>query len=152
VRQLPLGVQLGVSMRFETYVAGANAGAVEALRRLAAGTAPAPVWIYGLRGTGKSHLLQAACAAAGDLGRAAAYLPLAQVRGDGAQRLDGFERLELVALDDVESVAGDAAFEAALFTLYNGLAEHGGARRATSRRCAGCLTPSTSSHWRHSGA
>ena len=127
MRQLPLGVQLGVSMRFETYVAGANAGAVEAVRRLAAGTAPAPVWIYGLRGTGKSHLLQAACAAAGDLGRAAAYLPLAQVRGDGAQRLDGFERLELVALDDVESVAGDAAFEAALFTLYNGLAEHGGA-------------------------
>ena len=113
-------------MRFETYVAGANTGAVAALRRLANGSAPAPVWIFGARGTGRSHLLQAACAAAGDSGRAAAYLPLAQVRADGAQRLDGFERLELVAVDDIESVAGDAAFEAALFTLYNGLAEHGG--------------------------
>jgi DnaA family protein len=113
-------------MRFETFAPGDNAGAVEALRRLAAGTATAPVWIYGGRGAGRSHLLQAACAAAGDAGRAAAYLPLAQVRDDGAQRLDGFERLELVALDDVEAVAGDAAFEAALFSLYNGLAEHGG--------------------------
>ena len=126
MRQLPLGVQLGDSMRFETYAAGANAGAVEALRRLAAGTASAPVWIYGPRGTGRSHLLQATCAAAGDAGRAAAYLPLAQVRADGARRLDGFDRLEIVALDDVEAVAGDTAFEAALFTLYNGLAEHGG--------------------------
>ena len=113
-------------MRFETYAAGANAGAVEALRRLAGGIARAPVWIYGARGTGRSHLLQAACAAAGDAGLAAAYLPLAQVRQDGAQRLDGFEDLDLVALDDVESVAGDPAFEAALFRLYNGLAEHGG--------------------------
>lgn len=113
-------------MRFETYAAGANAGAVEGLRRLAAGTSSAPVWVYGPRGTGKSHLLQATCAAAGGAGRAAAYLPLTQVRADGAQRLDGFDRLELVALDDVEAVAGDAAFEAALFTLYNGLADHGG--------------------------
>lgn len=112
-------------MRFETYATGSNAGAVEALRRLADRPA-APVWIYGPRGTGRSHLLQAACAAAGDAGRAAAYLPLAQVRADGAQRLDGFDRLDLVALDDVQSVAGDGAFEAALFTLYNGLAEHGG--------------------------
>lgn len=126
MRQLPLGVQLGVSMRFETFAAGANAGAVEALHRLAAGSANAPVWVYGARGTGKSHLLQAACASAGDAGRAAAYLPLAQVRDDGAQRLDGFERLALVALDDIESIAADPAFEAALFTLYNGLAEHGG--------------------------
>jgi DnaA family protein len=126
VQQLPLGVQLAVSMRFETYTAGANAGAVEALRRLAGGGANAPVWIYGTRGTGRSHLLQAACAAAGDAGLAAAYLPLAQVRDDGAQRLDGFEQLDLVALDDVEAVAGDPAFEAALFRLYNGLAEHRG--------------------------
>jgi DnaA family protein len=125
VRQLPLGVQLGVSMRFETYAEGANAGAVEALRRLARGTASAPVWIYGPRGAGKSHLLQATCAAAGDAGRAAAYLPLGEVRKEGAQLLDGFERLSLVALDDVGAVAGDAAFESALFTLYNGLGEHG---------------------------
>jgi DnaA family protein len=126
VRQLPLGVELAVSMRFETYIPGPNAGAMAALARLAAGGASAPVWIFGVPGTGKSHLLQATCAAAGDAGQPAAYLPLAQVRADGAQRLDGFERLALVALDDVHAVAGDAAFEAALFTLYNGLAEHGG--------------------------
>ena len=113
-------------MRFETYAEGANAGAVEALRRLGHGAASAPLWIYGARGAGRSHLLQAACACAGDAGRAAAYLPLGEVRQEGAQVLDGFERLALVALDDVDAVAGDATFESALFTLYNGLADQGG--------------------------
>jgi DnaA family protein len=126
VRQLPLGVQLLVSLRFDTYAAGANAGAVEALRRVADGSAGAPVWIYGMRGTGKSHLLQAACAQAGGAGRASAYLPLAQVRAEGPQLLEGFEELDLVALDDLDAVAGDPAWEFALFRLFNGLAERGG--------------------------
>ncbi len=126
MRQLPLGVQLGVSLRFDTFAEGANGEAVAALRRLADGTTRAPVWVYGPAGAGKSHLLQAACAAAGDAGRASAWLPLAQVRAEGPALLDGFERLDLVALDDVDAVTGDAAWEAALFTLYNGLAEQGG--------------------------
>ena len=126
MRQLPLGVQLGVSLRFETFAPGANGEAVAALRRLANGDSQAPVWVYGPAGAGKSHLLQAACAAAGDAGRASAWLPLAQVRSEGPALLDGFERLDLVALDDLDVIAGDAAWEAALFTLYNGLAEHGG--------------------------
>ena len=126
MRQLPLGVQLGVSLRFDTFAAGANAAAVEALCRLADGVSVAPVWVFGPHGSGRSHLLQAACAEAGRAGRPAAYLPLAQLRADGPQILDGFEHLALVALDDLDAVAGDAAFEAALFTLYNGLAEQGG--------------------------
>lgn len=125
MRQLPLGVQLGVSLRFDTFAAGANAAAVEALRRLADGVSSAPIWVYGPPGSGRSHLLQAACAEAGHAGRPAAYLPLAQLRADGPQLLDGFEQLALVALDDLDAVAGDSGFEAALFTLYNGLAEHG---------------------------
>ncbi|MGH8243382.1 MAG: DnaA regulatory inactivator Hda, partial [Steroidobacteraceae bacterium] len=126
MRQLPLGVQLGVSLRFDTYVPGRNAAAVESLSRLAGGAIGAPVWIYGTRGSGRSHLLQAACAKAGDAGRATAYLPLAQVRAEGPALLDGFERLDLVALDDLDVVAGDGPWELGLFTLHNGLAEQGG--------------------------
>src|SRR5262245_8347462 len=126
MRQLPLGVQLGVSLRFDTFAPGVNAETVEALRRLAEGAARAPVWIYGPAGSGRSHLLQAACAAAGASGRSAAYLPLSQVPGQGPGLLEGFDRLDLVALDDLDAVAGVAGWEAALFTLFNGLAEHAG--------------------------
>ena len=90
MRQLPLGVQLGVSLRFETFAEGANVEAVEALRRLAGDTTRAPVWVYGPAGAGKSHLLQAACAAVSDAGGASAWLPLAQVRAEGQELLDGF--------------------------------------------------------------
>lgn len=126
MRQLPLGVQLGVSLRFDTFADGTNAGAIDALRRLAAGRARGPIWIYGAPGTGRSHLLQAACAAAGEAGRAGAWLPLPQLRAEGPGLLEGYERLGLVALDDLDAVAGDAGWEAALFSLYNGLAEQGG--------------------------
>jgi DnaA-homolog protein len=126
VRQLPLGVELGVSLRFDTFAAGRNAVAVGALERLARGEGGAPVWIHGPRGAGKTHLLQAACAAAGDGGRATAYLPLGPVRAEGPGILGGFEHLALVALDDLDAVAGDGPWEGALFSLYNGLAEQGG--------------------------
>ena len=126
MRQLPLGVQLGVSLRFETYAAGANAEAVEALKRVAGARSNSPVWVYGPPGSGKSHLLQAACAEASAAGRASACLPLALVRVEGPAVVEGFERQDLVALDDVDAIAGDAGWESALFTLYNGIAEHGG--------------------------
>ncbi len=126
MRQLPLGVELGVSLRFETFAEGRNAGAVEALRRLADGAAGTPVWIYGPPGAGKSHLLQAACARAGDAGRATAWLPLARVKGEGPAFLEGFEGLDFVALDDLDAVAGRPEWESALFTLHNGIVERGG--------------------------
>ena len=138
MRQLPLGVELGLSHRFDTFATGANAGAVEALIRLADGVSGAPVWIFGPRGCGKSHLLQAACARAGDSGLTTAWLPLESMAAAGPALLDGFERLDLVAIDDIDHVAGESAWEAALFTLFNGLLErHGRLAVAASSAPAG---------------
>ena len=123
MRQLPLGVQLGVSLRFGTFHEGANR---ELVALLSGPAAPGAVWIYGPPGAGKTHLLQAACAAAGDAARTAAYLPLAAVRADGPGLLAGYERLALVALDDADTVIGHGAWELALFALYNGMQEQGG--------------------------
>ncbi len=123
MRQLPLGVQLAVTCRFETFHEGPNREAIAALVQLAGGAGGPPLWLYGPRGTGRSHLLQAACARAGERGLAAAYLPLAAARTGDPAMLAGFEGLGLVALDDVDAVAGDAGWERALFTLWNGLAE-----------------------------
>jgi DnaA family protein len=136
MRQLPLGVELGVSHRFETFVEGRNAAAVESLRRVADGTAAAPAWIYGPPGSGRSHLLQACCARAGDAGRSTAWLPLALVKSEGPGILDGFEALDLVALDDIDAVAGLPDWEAALFTLFIGLAE-----RRAGLACAAAAAP-----------
>ncbi|MGH8250338.1 MAG: DnaA regulatory inactivator Hda [Steroidobacteraceae bacterium] len=126
MRQLALGVELGLTRRFRTFHEGANGAAIAALRRLAGGGSSAPIWLFGPPGSGKSHLLQASCAEAGEHGLAVAYLPLAAVRAEDPAMLAGYERLGLVALDDVDAVAGDTRWERVLFTLYNDLAEQNG--------------------------
>ena len=126
MQQLPLGVQLGVAMRFETYHQGGNGAAVADLAQLVRGAGRAALWVHGAPGVGKTHLLQACCALAGQRGLTAAYLPLAAKRELVPGQLAGLERVNLVALDDVDAVAGDAAWESAMFTLYNELMEQGG--------------------------
>jgi DnaA family protein len=126
VRQLPLGVQLGVSLRFETYHEGANGAAVAGLTQLVREAGQSPLWLLGPPGVGKSHLLQASCALAGQRGLTSAYLPLATSKDTDPGLLAGLERVDLVALDDVDMLAGEPAWERALFTLYNELLELGG--------------------------
>lgn len=126
MRQLPLGIQLGVSMRFETYHEGANGAAVSALTQLVGEAGHVPLWVLGPAGAGKTHLLQAACAFAGQCGLRSAYLPLATSRDLAPGLLAGLEQLDFVAVDDVDAIAGQPAWEQALFTLYNELLELGG--------------------------
>jgi DnaA family protein len=121
VEQLPLGVRLGAAARFDGFVVGANA---EILELLTAAVPPRALWLWGRRGTGKSHLLQAACAAAGAQGRTATCLDLES--GGAAGLLDGCEALDLVCLDGLERVAEDAAWNAAIFRLHTLMLDGGG--------------------------
>ena len=124
--QLPLPFPLEPSARFETFVAGGNAALLAHLRSLAAdGLAQTtPIWLWGERSCGKSHLLQASCAAA--VAGSAIYLPLRDLPGASPEILEGLESLNLVALDDVDAVAGKPAWDQMLFTLFNALQAEGG--------------------------
>jgi DnaA family protein len=112
MRQLALGVRLRADAVFESFVPGENAEVLAALRLQSA----TPLWLSGARGSGKTHLLQAVCAVAGDR---AAYFPLDRSLALPPEALAGFERAPLLCIDDVEAVAGDRAWEQALFRLFN---------------------------------
>jgi DnaA family protein len=101
---------------FESFWPGFNDEIVATLRTPGA----APLWLWGASGTGKTHLLQAVCAAAGE---AAAYFPLTRPLGLPPEALAGFERTRVLCVDDVDAVAGDLAWERALFRLFNDAAE-----------------------------
>jgi DnaA-homolog protein len=58
VRQIPLAIGPEPLATFETFVTGANAGAVAHLRALASQPG-APVYLWGESGCGKTHLLRA---------------------------------------------------------------------------------------------
>lgn len=127
--QLPLALRWPAQQRLETFVVGDNAAAV-ALVRQASVDNSSWVFVNGALGSGKTHLLIAACAAAGGHERSAQYLSLAKLPGDRAaairaSRLDVASALralggsDLLALDDVDAIAGDRDAEHALFDLYN---------------------------------
>jgi DnaA family protein len=122
--QLPLDFAPAPAARFATFVSGPNYAAAEHAAALAA-RGGGVLWLYGSDGTGKSHLLQAACAAAAERGRRAMYVPLAAVEAIGPAALAELEALDLLALDDVDRVAGDAAWERRLFEVFNDNAARG---------------------------
>jgi DnaA-homolog protein len=126
VRQLPLGVQLRPASTFASFVAGENAAVLAAIERRTLAAGGAPLWLWGGPGSGRTHLLQAACARAAAAGRSSGYLPLAE-RWIAADQLAGLDALDLLCLDDLAAVAGQAAWESALFRLLVAAAECGSA-------------------------
>lgn len=121
--QLPLALRYPPDQRFDTYVA-APAGALEQLRALA--TQPGGDWAYlrgvflsGPSGVGKTHLLLATCAASDAAGRRAAYLPLGAAAGRLREALEALEGNDLLALDGLETIAGNRDDEVALFDAHN---------------------------------
>jgi DnaA family protein len=126
IPQLPLALRWPRRQRFEHFHAGTNAAALAAVEALA--HQPGAPWVYlgGPIGSGKSHLLIAACHAASALGRTVQYLPLTS-QVDRAAALRGVAGSELLALDGLQAIAGDRAAEHALFDLYNRTRAEGGA-------------------------
>jgi len=125
MEQLPLGVRLRAASTFASFQPGPNGPLVAALEARAATPGLPPLWLYAAPAAGRTHLLQATCALASGRGRRAGYLPLA-ARWPSTEIAAGLEQLDVVCLDDLECVAGDAGWERALFALYNDLAERGG--------------------------
>jgi DnaA-homolog protein len=120
MRQLPLAVRLPDVAIFGTFEPGPN-GAVVALLADPAAAGPA-LWLWGPAGSGKSHLLQASCAA----NASAAYLPAEELLAAGPAVLEGWEDRSLVCIDDIDRLAGRAEWELAAFALFNRLWERGG--------------------------
>lgn len=78
------------------------------------------IYLSGAENTGKSHLLQAACNTANEMGRSAFYLPLAELLDYPAESvLEGMKQVDLLCIDDVHLVQQQADWQEALFHLYN---------------------------------
>jgi DnaA family protein len=116
MKQLALGVRLRAEAVFESFAPGLNSEVIAALRLPDA----VPLWLWGAQHSGKTHLLQAVCASAAET---AAYFPLARSQSLPPEALAGFERARVLCIDDVDAVAGDIAWEEALFRVFNEAAE-----------------------------
>lgn len=78
-------------------------------------------WLWGSKGAGCSHLLQAVSHQADAAGLAVFYLDMAMYEELSPEILIGLEAMDVLCLDHIESVFGLDDWEQALFNLYNRL-------------------------------
>ena len=84
-----------------------------------------PVYLFGASGSGKSHLLYAACVHAQERGLTSQLLTLDDYRQLSPRILDDLEQLDLVCLDNIQAIAGEISWQTAVFDLYNRMLEQG---------------------------
>lgn len=121
-QQLTLRVGLRDGITFDNFLVGANGALLQQLRE---GSEPF-LYLWGGAGSGRSHLLQALCHLADERGESAAYLAMTEYQGLDVAVLDGLEQYAVVAIDDIDVVAGEGRWEEALFHLYNRVRDGGG--------------------------
>ncbi|MEM8501279.1 MAG: DnaA regulatory inactivator Hda [Pseudomonadota bacterium] len=121
MKQLVLGISLREHSDFANFTVGHNnQELIAALKKLSSQANPAVVLLHGDAQTGRSHLLEASCAAANEHGASTAYLPMQELhRNNPAKLLDGLDSVDFLAIDDLEVVLGDEQWAKALFHLYN---------------------------------
>lgn len=122
VAQLALNFRWNRAADFAGFVSAGNEQVLAALRALPSAQSQS-MMLTGPAGSGKSHLLQAACGHVSAQGGTAVYIPLREHIAGAAEQLDGLEALSLVAIDDVECLAGDRRWEERLFHCYNRIRE-----------------------------
>lgn len=119
-QQLALPFPIKARFVLANFEVGENAEVVHRLEADADPAAFSGLWLWGSAAVGVSHLLHGACHCHAGRSRRVAYLPLSAVDRDPAV-LEGLERYELLALDDVEAWADDRRLEAGLMGLYERL-------------------------------
>jgi DnaA family protein len=124
--QFTLAVTLPDDETLHSFYGAETSPAVQfILHYLQPDTAALPLYLFGASGSGKSHLLYAACVQAQELGLTSQLLALDDFRQYSPRLFDGLEQLDLVCLDNIQAIAGDSHWQVALFDLYNRMVEQG---------------------------
>lgn len=122
VKQLALDFAEPPTPTLDNFVPGRNAELLLNLGRLVAGASQERIfYLWGDGGSGRTHLLKAAVAALRSAGASTAYIACGSETG----LQDGLDRMDCVALDDLDQLGAEAQETA--FHLYNALRERGGA-------------------------
>jgi DnaA-homolog protein len=118
MKQFVLELAAPPAATFASFVMGSNGPAVQALERLASGRLPhRAIYLWGLAGVGRTHLLNAAASAALAAHRTARYID-AQALGSVTPIASN---LDLIAVDNVDRLSVEGEQE--IFEWFN-RAEH----------------------------
>lgn len=117
--QLPLNVSLDDDATFANFYTGDNTTVVDALKQPLGSVMASSVFMWGALGSGRSHLLQAACHYAQQQGHSTLYVSMLDWQELSPALFENLEHCQLVALDDLQAIVDQAAWQEALFHFYN---------------------------------
>jgi DnaA-homolog protein len=108
----------------ESFFPGENQTLVNLVAAIANKEQTYRLYLWGESGTGKTHLLQAACKQAAESELHVAYIPLNQLEELSAEMLHDLGELDLVCVDNLEAVSGQVHWQQGLTWLYNELRDN----------------------------
>ena len=123
--QLPLQFEHRGHKSFDTYYPGNNQEVIDHLKNCIAGAGEQQIFIWGAKGLGKSHLLQAASQLAQEQGKTSFYYAFTETELPGTGILIGLDEYEIVCFDNIEIIAGNSEWEHSFFNFYNRHRDHG---------------------------
>ena len=116
-QQLALTIQLNDEANLTNFCWGDNALLEKELLNSLNTFDAAFFYIWGDTGRGKSHLLQACCNYLSH--KTSIYLPLKILKDFSPKCIENIGEPDLIAIDDIDAIVEDKAWEEALFHLYN---------------------------------
>lgn len=121
--QLTLPIRLRDDATFANFYFANNKLLLSLLSAFINANSEPYLYLWGHRGVGRSHLLQACCHEANQQGMMSAYIPLLDIDLLHPSIFDDLEKLDLVCIDDLQMIAGQHHWEESLFHLFNRIKE-----------------------------
>ena len=123
--QLPLPIHQSDDETLENFYAENNLLLLNSLQKNFLQLHQQFFYLWGNKGSGKSHLLKGVCQHYLAKQRPALYVPLNKAQYFSPAVLENLEQQALVCLDDLQAVIGNAEWEVAIFDLINRVRETG---------------------------
>ncbi|MBO67139.1 MAG: DnaA regulatory inactivator Hda [Acidiferrobacteraceae bacterium] len=126
IMQLHLPIRLNDVMSLDNFLPGDNKEVISALNNwIENRTSGRVLFLFGIGGSGRSHLLQAVCRSISGSGGLSVYVPADQsdITSDLISQLDPSAT---VCIDDFDCIAGDIGWEESILEVYERLVSGSG--------------------------
>ena len=77
------------------------------------------LFLYGIKKSGKSFLLQSVCNSYASKNKSSLYIPIAEVMKYGISFMDSLDNLDVICIDDIDLINSNKEWEIAIFNLIN---------------------------------
>ena len=117
MEQLLLPVSISEHMVFDSFYPGPNIEIYQSIKT----DSQKFLWIAGAKGSGKTHLLQAALHQCFSFSKKGLYIPMHDFNEFDPEILDNLDQLDLICIDDIDCILGKRIWEEKLMGLYERL-------------------------------